>query len=55
MTIEELLKYHEESIANLMDDSGWRYDEIEGMLRQAWEEGYKFRVNEEVTNKGASF
>ena len=55
MSIEELLKYHKESIENLVDDSGCRADEIEGLLEFAWKQGYEFRIQEEELNKGASF
>lgn len=55
MTLEELFKYHAESIQNLMNDSGWRKDEVESFLEFAWNAGYEFRIQEEELNKGASY
>lgn len=55
MTYEELIERYEESIINLMADSGWREYEVTGMLKFAWESGYQFRIQEEELNKGASF
>lgn len=54
MTIEEFLTENDNTIAISCDgNKGQEY--VKNLLRKAWEEGYKFRITEEVTNKGASY
>jgi hypothetical protein len=55
MSIEEFLEYHKESIQNLVESSDWREDEVTNFLKDAWEAGYEFKIQEEELNKGASF
>ena len=55
MTIEEFLNKHKESITNLLDYSDWEQHEVERFLKEAWNAGYEFRIQEEELNKGASY
>jgi hypothetical protein len=55
MTIEEIYAGYKLLIKVLTRQSSYSEDEIKAFMKVIWDEGYKFRINEEVTNKGASF
>jgi hypothetical protein len=54
MTSEEFIKLHEYLLQTASKDVS-SYVKIKKLLEVAWNEGYKFKIQEEELNKGASF
>lgn len=55
MTIEEFLADYAAIIVTIADSNPEKVNYIEQLVRNSWESGYRFRIQEEELNKGASF
>jgi hypothetical protein len=53
MSKEEFLAAYKRFIRTTVDESAVKL--VEEIIKDAWDKGYEFRIQEEELNKGASF